>query len=90
MTISKYLIEFIGTGIFIYIILATGNALAVGATLALLILVGISLGGESHYNPATTVAMVSSKKLAVGDLVPFVILQIFGGLCALEIYKRLH
>jgi glycerol uptake facilitator-like aquaporin len=86
---NKYLVEFIGTGIFLYVIIATGNALAIGAALALLILVGSSLGGSGHYNPAVTIMMVSAKKTPINDLLPFVILQIFGGLVALELYKRL-
>lgn len=89
MELNKYLIEFLGTLVFVYVILATGNAIAIGAALALVILIGISLGGPGHYNPATTITMVSIKKTPVSDLVPFVILQIFGGLAALEIYKRL-
>jgi glycerol uptake facilitator-like aquaporin len=90
MEINKYLLEFLGTAIFLYVILATGNALAIGATLALLTLVGISLGGVGHYNPAVSIIMASAKKIPINDLVPIVILQIFGGLIALEIYKRVR
>jgi len=86
---NKYLIEFFGTIIFLYVILSTGNALAIGATLALLILIGISLGGSGHYNPAVTIMMASAKKIPISDLLPYVILQIFGGLVGLELYKRI-
>lgn len=85
---NKYIIEFIGTGIFLYIILTTGNALAIGATLALLIIFGNSLGGSAHYNPAVSVVMASAKKIPINDLVPYIILQILGGLVALEFFKR--
>ena len=37
---NKYIVEFLGTLFFLYVILATGNALAIGAALALAILVG--------------------------------------------------
>ncbi len=86
---NKYLLEFVGTAIFLYVILATGNALAIGATLALLVIVGGSLGGSGHYNPAVSIMMASAKKIPMNDLVPYVILQIFGGLVALELYKRM-
>lgn len=86
---NKYLIEFIGTAIVLYVVISTGNALAIGATYSLLILMGISLGGSGHYNPAVTIMMASAKRIPINDLIPFVILQIFGGLCALELYKRL-
>ena len=83
----KYLVEFLGTAFFIYIILATGNPLAIGAALAFVILVigGISGG---HVNPAVSITMASAGKLPVNDLVPYCIAQILGGLVALEIYKR--
>jgi aquaporin Z len=84
---QKYLVEFIGTIVFVYVILATGNPLAIGATLALVILIigGISGG---HVNPAVSVAMAAAGQLPVVDLVPYCIAQVLGGLVALEIYKR--
>ena len=88
-TMTKYLLEFLGTAIFLYVILATsGNGIAIGAALALLIVVGVSLGGTGHYNPAVSVMMTAYQKMPTEDLLPYVILQIFGGLCALEVYKR--
>jgi aquaporin Z len=86
---QKYIVEFFGTTLFVYIILATGNALAIGATLALLILLmgGISGG---HVNPAVSIAMAAAGKLPTTDLVPYCIAQILGGLVALEIYKRVR
>ena len=84
---QKYIVEFFGTILFVYVILATGNALAIGATLALLILLmgGISGG---HVNPAVSIAMTAAGKLPTTDLVPYCIAQILGALVALEIYKR--
>jgi glycerol uptake facilitator-like aquaporin len=89
MDINRYLVEFLGSFVFIYVILASGNAIAIGAALALIIIIGVSLGGVAHVNPMTSIVMASIKKIPVSDLVPFVILQIFGGLAALEVYKRL-
>jgi glycerol uptake facilitator-like aquaporin len=84
---QKYLVEFLGTVLFVYIILATGNPLAIGAALALVILIigGISGG---HVNPAVSVAMAAAGQLPVVDLVPYCIAQVLGALVALEIYKR--
>lgn len=86
---NKYIVEFLGSIVFIYVILASGNPLSIGAALALLIILGSSLGGAAHYNPAVTVCMVAANKSPIEDLVPFIILQVFGGLIALELYKRL-
>jgi aquaporin Z len=84
---QRYFVEFLGTALFVYVILATGNALAIGASLALIILLigGISGG---YVNPAVSVVMASAGKLSTVDLVPYCIAQILGGLVALEIYKR--
>ena len=83
----KYLAEFFGTAFFIYIILATGNPLAIGAALALVILLNSKVSG-GHVNPAVSIVMASAGKLPINDLVPYCLAQIFGGLVALEVYKR--
>jgi aquaporin Z len=84
---QKYIVEFFGTTLFVYVILATGNALAIGATLALLILLMGNISG-GHVNPAVSIAMAAAGKLPTTDLVPYCIAQILGALVALEIYKR--
>jgi len=86
---QKYAVEFFGTMLFVYIILATGNALAIGATLALLILLMGNISG-GHVNPAVSIVMTAAGKLPTTDLVPYCISQILGGLVALEIYKRVR
>ena len=83
----SYLAEFFGTAFFIYVILATGNPLAIGAALALTILLISKISG-GHINPAVSIVMASAGKLPVNDLIPYCLAQIFGGLVALEIYKR--
>jgi aquaporin Z len=84
---NKYLVEFVGTAFFVYVILATGNPLAIGASLALVILLGSNISG-GHFNPAVSVVMASLNKIPAYDLIPYILSQIFGGLVALEIYKR--
>lgn len=84
---NKYIVEFLGTLFFLYVILATGNALAIGAALALAILVGGNISG-GNYNPAVSVMMVAAGKLPKSDLLPYILSQVAGGLAALELYKR--
>ena len=85
--INKLLAEFLGTMFFLYVILATGSALPIGLALAVAILtVGRYSGG--NFNPAVSVMMVAAGKLPSDDLLPYVLAQIAGGLCALELYKR--
>lgn len=85
--IEKYFVEFFGTALFLYIILATGNPLAIGASLALIILLAKDISG-GHVNPAVTITMASAGKLPTSDVLPYVLAQVLGGLVALEIYKR--
>ena len=84
---NNYLAEFFGTALLVYVILATGNPIAIGAALALIILlIGTISGG--HVNPAVSIVMASIGRLPVDDLVPYCLAQIFGGLVALELFKR--
>ena len=84
---NKYLVEFLGTGFFVYVILATGNPIAIGAALALIILLTASISG-GHINPAVSLVMASLGKIEPSELVPYIFAQFLGGLVALEIYKR--
>lgn len=83
----NYLVEFIGAAFFIYVILATGNPIAIGAALALIILLTGPISG-GYINPAVTIVMASVGQLPVSEIVPYSVAQIMGGLVALEIYKR--
>ena len=83
----NYIVEFLGTVFFVYVILATGNPLAIGASLALIIMLASNISG-GHINPAVSITMAAAGKLPVNDLVPYCLAQILGGLVALEIYKR--
>lgn len=85
----NYLVEFIATLFFVYVILATGNPLAIGSALALVMLVAGKYSG-GYVNPAVSVAMVSAGKLNVNDLMPYIIAQILGALTALQVYKRVQ
>jgi|TARA_B110000967_G_C18808609_1_gene522377 aquaporin Z len=84
---NNYLAEFLGAAFFIYVILATGNPVAIGAALALAILLTSTISG-GHINPAVSIVMASAGKMPVNDLIPYCLAQIFGGLVALELYKR--
>jgi aquaporin Z len=84
---QNYLVEFFATMFFVYIILATGNPLAIGAALSFVILLTSKLSG-GHVNPAVSIVMAAAGKLPATELVAYCIAQIMGGLVALELYKR--
>jgi len=86
---NAYLVEFLGTMFFLYVILATGNAIAIGAALAIAILIGGPISG-GMFNPAVTIMMATADKLDRAKVVPYIIAQVAGGLVALELFKRFH
>ena len=86
---NAYLVEFLGTMFFLYVILETGNAIAIGAALAVAILVGGPISG-GMFNPAVAVMMTVAGKLDRNKLVPYVLAEVAGGLVALEVFKLVH
>jgi glycerol uptake facilitator-like aquaporin len=83
----NYLAEFLGTLFLVYIVIATGNPLAIGAALALAVLLTANISG-GHVNPATTIALAAAGKLDVKEILPYVISQVFGGLVAVQLFLR--
>tara|TARA_B100001769_G_C21717004_1_gene394774 strand:- start:238 stop:507 length:270 start_codon:yes stop_codon:yes gene_type:complete len=85
--LKKLLAEFLGTMFFLYVILATGDAVAIGLGLTVAIMViGKHSGG--HFNPAVSVMLAMAGKHSMKELAPYVVAQVLGGLAALELYKR--
>ena len=78
------LIEFIGTLFFLYVILATGSPLAIGAALA-----GAVYVGGGNFNPAVTIMMIAAKKQPIETALPYILAQVAGGLVALALYKSI-
>jgi aquaporin Z len=83
-----YLVEFLGTFFFLFIILYTGNALMIGAALALVIFLGGPISG-GNFNPAVTIMMAYAGKLPIKQVIPYIISQVSGGLAALALYNML-
>ena len=83
---NKYLVEFLGTMLLVYVVLATGNWLAIGCALAIGCLLGASISGAA-YNPAVAISYYASGKITEGELLPYIIAEILGALAAYECYK---
>jgi len=86
--LNNYLVEFLGSALFVFIILATGNPLAIGAALAFILLITSPISG-GYINPAVTIVMASIGNINSNDIIPYVLAQVLGGLVALEIFKRI-
>jgi aquaporin Z len=84
---NKYLVEFLGTMFLMFTIFATGNWLAIGAALAIGVLLGGAISGGA-FNPAVAIALYASGKIAKSDVIPYVIVEILGALAAFYAYKN--
>ena len=84
--LNKFLVEFLGTLFFVFVIFATGNYLAIGAALAVAILLGGAISGGA-FNPAVSIAMMYAGKMPRSDLIPYIVAQIAGGLAGFELFK---
>ena len=84
---KKYLTEFIGTFFLVLTVcLAAGGRtsippFAIGASLMAMVYMGGPISG-AHYNPAVSIALLLSRKLAGADLVPYIFAQLAGAVAA--------
>jgi glycerol uptake facilitator-like aquaporin len=85
--VRKYLVEFLGTALFVTAIFGavlTGSALAplgIGLALAAMVYAGGHISG-AHYNPAVSVAVLVRGRLPLAEFVPYVVAQLLGALVA--------
>ena len=84
---NKYLVEFLGTMFLVYVIFATGNWLAIGAALAVAVMLGGAISGGA-FNPAVAISLYAAGKLPKADVLPYIIAEILGALAGFEAYKR--
>ena len=82
----KYGLECLGTIFFLYVILLTGNAWAIGLALAIVIYIAGPVTG-GHFNPAVSIALAYHGKLNKEDTIMYIVAQILGGLIALGLYR---
>ena len=85
---DKYLVEFFGTMLIVFVFLASGDPLAVGASVAVAAIVGGKLSG-ANFNPVITLVMGATGKQPTNDTFPYIMSQFLGGLVALELSKRI-
>lgn len=88
----KYLVEFIGT---FFLVLTIGMvvlgkndfaALGIGVALMVMIYAGGHISG-AHYNPAVTLAVLIRGRIATGEAIGYMIVQVIGGAVAALVVK---
>ena len=82
----EYLVEFIGTFIFLSMFIITGSPTFVGFTLAVMVWVGkkFSVG---NFNPVFSLMLFMNDKLNLKQLALQIVAQLLGGIAAFYYYK---
>jgi aquaporin Z len=86
---QELLIEYVGTVFFLYVIIATGNPLAIGAALAFAAYLAGPISG-GNFNPAVTVLMTLAGKQKPTLLIPYMLVQFLAALTVFELHKRIR
>jgi aquaporin Z len=82
----KYAVEFIGTFIFLSVILSQGEAIPIAVALAAVIFFGGAISG-GHFNPAVSVMMNMNKAISNTDTAAYIAAQLAGAAAAFYFYK---
>ena len=85
---NQYIIEFLGTLFLVTVIFVTGNYLAIGAALAIAVLLGGAISGGA-FNPAVAVALYNNGKLSMNDTLIYSGVEILGAIAGLSLYNNL-
>jgi aquaporin Z len=83
----KYGVEFLGTFLFLSVILSTGNPISIAVALLAMIYFGGSISG-GHFNPAVTSMFFAKGDISSIDTIMYIVAQILGGLCAYLFYDK--
>lgn len=85
--LKSSLVEFVGTFIFLTVILNTANAIPIGIALAAVIFAfGVISGG--HFNPAVSFMMYVKGDINAQTFAAYVASQLIGGYAAYMLYKN--
>jgi aquaporin Z len=83
---KRYVIELIGTFFLVLVIGLSGNPIAIGSALMVMVYMGGPISG-AHYNPAVTLAVLLRRKMEGKEAGMYIIFQVMGAiLAALMVY----
>mgnify|MGYP001325989907 CR=1 FL=1 len=89
---NKYLVEFLGTLFFLFVIIAVGNPLAIGAALTIAVMLGGKISG-GNFNPAVSIMMLlkkdakNSMHYGAKECILYIVAQVLGGVAAFYYIK---
>ena len=83
----KLLVEFLGTLLLVFVVLATGHWAAIGLALAVAVFLGGSISGGA-FNPAVAMILYVKKTININELVTYIIAELIGALFAFFVYDN--
>jgi len=86
MMLSKLFVEFIGTFIFLSVIISQGTAIPIGLALAAVIYFGGNISG-GHFNPAVSIMQFMNGKINMLTLILYIVVQVVAAFFAYVFYK---
>jgi aquaporin Z len=78
---KNYLVEFVGTFFLVLTVALSGNPLAIGLSLMVMIYMGGHISG-AHYNPAVTIAVWIRGAIAGNQVPAYIVSQVLGSFAA--------
>ncbi len=88
MQLNKLIVEFIGTFLFLSVILVSGQPLPVAITLAAVLYFGAKTSG-GHFNPAVSTMFFAKGDINLNTLLGYVLVQVVAGITALHFKKNI-
>jgi glycerol uptake facilitator-like aquaporin len=76
---ERFITEFFGTLLMVYILLMTKSPITVGSTLILIMLLSRP-SSSGYFNPAITIAMSTYGMIQKSDVIPYCLSQALGGI----------
>jgi aquaporin Z len=86
---KKFITELIGTFFLVLVISLTGNPVAIGSALMVMVYMGGHISG-AHYNPAVTLAIWIRKKIELKEALIYMVFQIAGAFLAALFYYLIN
>lgn len=84
----KYIVEFLGTFLFLSVFVSTGQPILIALALLVCMLLGNSVSG-AHFNPAVSLMFFAKGALTPIDAAMYIAVQFLGGLAALVVFRVL-
>lgn len=85
---KKYIAELLGTFFLVLIAWLSGDPLAIGVGLAILVYATGPISG-GHLNPAVTLSLLVGKKIRMNEAINYWVAQLIGAICGALVYRLL-